>query len=148
MIKIKKTRDVKTPTRGHKYDGGLDFYVPDIFESNLIVIDPGKSVNIPSGICIEIPKGCIGKFENKSSIAKRGLFIGASIIDCGYTGEIHINLHNVSDRQIIIHSGQKITQLIIQKVELCSIVEMHDTYEFQTHGSKRGSGGFGSTGDR
>ena len=145
MINFKRSRSVKVPSRAHTHDAGWDFYVPEEFSEEWLL--QGQSVNIPSGIHIQIPIGFMGLFLNKSGVAKKGLIIGAQVIDCGYTGEVHLNLHNVSKMLRIIKPGQKIAQLII--VPICSLPfkEIPKDQEFETFGSNRGTGGFGSTGN-
>jgi len=58
MMKIYKSRNVKTPNRGTEESAGIDFYIPeDIISDPVIYIQPGEGVNIPSGIHANIPKG-------------------------------------------------------------------------------------------
>jgi len=118
-----KIRKVKSPARAHSTDAGIDFYVPeDISLEEMtavnakvarmgqflpdndnpdvvrtIVLEPGESVLIPSGIKLNVPDGYMLMYDNKSGVStKRGLLIGAKIVDIGYQGECHLNLHNVS----------------------------------------------------
>ena len=146
MIRIVKTRKVKTPARGNPQDAGLDFFVPEDFPNTLL--EPGQSVNIPSGIKVEITPNSAGIFLNKSGIAKKGLIIGAQVIDCGYTGEVHLNLHNVGLESHKIEPGMKVAQMLILPVALNNPVEMSEKYEINTYESERGEGAFGSTGTK
>lgn len=146
MMKIKKTRDVKTPARGNAHDAGLDFFVPEDFRA--IILEPGRSVNIASGICVEITPKTAGIFLNKSGVAKKGLIVGAQVIDCGYTGEVHLNIHNVGLENHTIEPGQKIAQMLVMPIETPSVQVMADNYEIKTYKSERGSGAFGSTGTK
>jgi dUTP pyrophosphatase len=141
-IKVKK---VKTPVRGTSEAAGLDFFIPEDFYP--VVLAPGDSVNIPSGIKCIIPKGYVGIFFNKSGVARKGLQIGACVIDSDYRGEVHIDLHNHSNQPVSLHYGMKIAQLLVQPIELGSADEISsDKFEELSKESKRGSGGFGSTG--
>ena len=87
------------------------------------------------------------EIKNKSGIAsKRGLLVGACVVDRGYTGEIFVNLHNVTHRNQTIHSGDKIAQAVFVKIETSiDLLESEDIYDKAT---SRGEGALGSTGDR
>ena len=87
------------------------------------------------------------EIKNKSGIAsKRGLIVGACVVDRGYTGEIFVNLHNVTHRNQTLHEGDKIAQAVFVKVETnVRLVEADHIYDEDT---TRGDGALGSTGDR
>ena len=105
---------VKIPTRSNPSDAGLDVY------ANLrdpIVIEPRESAIIPTGLKFGIPHGYMLQVMNRSSIAaKRGLMVGAHVIDSGYDGEVFINLHNVGHSPQMIRFGDKIAQLVMVPV--------------------------------
>ena len=87
------------------------------------------------------------EIKNKSGIAsKRGLIVGACVVDRGYTGEIFVNLHNPSDRTQTLHAGDKIAQAVFVKIETnVRLVDSDNIYDDET---SRGDGALGSTGDR
>ena len=87
------------------------------------------------------------EIKNKSGIAsKRGLLVGACVVDRGYTGEIFVNLHNPSDRTQTLHAGDKIAQAVFVKIETnVKLVDSDNIYDDET---SRGDGALGSTGDR
>ena len=87
------------------------------------------------------------EIKNKSGISsKRGLIVGACVVDRGYTGEIFVNLHNPSDRTQTLHAGDKIAQAVFVKIETSvRLVESDNIYDDET---SRGEGALGSTGDR
>ena len=87
------------------------------------------------------------EIKNKSGIAsKRGLLVGACVVDRGYTGEIFVNLHNVTHRNQTIHSGDKIAQGVFVKITTdINLVESENIYDAQT---SRGEGALGSTGTK
>ncbi len=143
-VKFKKVREVKTPTRANPTDAGIDFFIPDDYPSFTLL--PGESVNIPSGVKLEIPPCFAGIFMNKSGVAKKGLVVGACVVDCGYQGEVHLNIHNVSLNNFVLNPGQKITQLLIMPVSNAGLEQVSEDYEFDDFGSDRGIGGFGSSG--
>ncbi len=116
----------------------------DILEN--IELYPHSSILIPTGIKVKIPKNHILKFENKSGVAsKKGLLIGACVIDEDYQGVVHINLWNVSDKFVLIRAGEKITQGVLYPVALDN-PEVVPIEELYTETTSRGEGGFGSTG--
>lgn len=140
-MKIEKVRNVKTPSRGHSNDAGIDFYLPKGVER---MIPPRSEVLIPSGIVAEVPKGHALIAFNKSSISTlKKLIVGACVIDEGYRGEIHIHLINTSDFPQKLSDEMKLTQFILIPVNYDTI-EVVDNISASTD---RGEGGFGSTGN-
>lgn len=144
MIKFIKTRDVKSPNRGTKVSAGIDFFVPEDFAE--MVLYPGNSVKIPSGIKMIIPEGFSGNFYNKSGIGSKGILVGAQVVDSDYRGEVHLNIHNVSDTFFEIKPGMKLVQMLIQPVELQNPLEVDEEHFELYTATERGEGGFGSTG--
>lgn len=143
-MKIKKIRDVKTPTRGTPDSAGTDLYIPKDYTSKPIQLEPGESLFIPSGIKAHVPKGHAWVAMNKSGVAvKQGLSVGAQVVDADYDGEIHIHVFNVSDRIQEIQPEQKIIQMVLLPVNFEN-VEVVD--QLPDRNTERGSGGFGSTG--
>ena len=168
-IQICKTRNVKTPTRAHIFDAGCDFFCPDDLtldemlekfkitgdqldtevENGFIkrfFIKPGQSILIPSGIKVNVPNGYVLNFENKSGIAsKKHLLFGSKVIDAGYEGIVHVNLHNVGTHTITIDAGEKIAQALMYKIEVPTIEVVDEQVLYKGVKSERGEGGFGST---
>jgi len=146
-MKITKIRDVKTPTRGTPQSAGLDFYIPNEWTMDN-PIWPGQSVFIPSGVKVNVPKNHALIAFNKSGVAlKKGLDVGACVVDEDYQGEIHLHLTNVSREKIRLTAGEKIVQFVLLPVNYAEVevVEEDQLFDEQT---ERGSGGFGSTGVR
>lgn len=145
-MKLAKIRNVKTPTRGTTGSAGIDFYVPDDYPSALAKIDPGDRFFIPSGIKANVPEGYALIAMNKSGVAlKKGLMVGACVVDSDYQGEIHLHLVNTSYKAVTIEPGEKLTQFLLIPVDHCA-VEVVDVDVLFGEESARGSGGFGSTG--
>ena len=154
-LKLKLLREgAKAPRREHPTDAGADvFYCRDSHERNHCIgekdeywIGPKDSCVIPTGIKVEIPEGYMLEAKNKSGMAsKRRLVVGACVIDAGYDGEIFINLHNLGHTTQKIFPGEKVAQLVLIPIETCGFVVTEE--EINT-GSARGTGGFGSTGER
>ena len=146
-MKITKIKDVKTPTRANSTDAGVDFFIPNDY-SGKTELSPGESCFIPSGIKVNVPEGYALIAFNKSGVAtKKGLHVGACVVDCGYQGELHINLTNVSAEDQTIAAGDKIVQFVLLPLGDPSIelVEENNLYEAV---STRGEGGFGSSGTK
>lgn len=145
-MKITKTRKVKTPTRGTGGSAGIDFYVPDTYPSGMPAINSGEAVFIPSGIKANVPEGFALIAFNKSGVAlKKGLMVGACVVDSDYQGEIHLHLVNTSHESVNIEPGEKLVQFLLIPVSHCP-VELVLESELFTETTQRGSGGFGSTG--
>ena len=144
-MKFAKIRDVKTPTRGTQGSAGIDFYVPNDYPNSLRRIEPGDRYFIPSGIKANVPEGYALIAMNKSGVAlKKGLMVGACVVDSDYQGEIHLHLVNVSDSFARIEAGEKLVQFLLVPVDHCNVeVDESELFEEET---TRGSGGFGSTG--
>ena len=95
-------------------------------------------------MAVEIPEDHVGLIWDKSGVSfNLGLKIMGGVIDCGYRGEIIMNLLNTSDREIILEKGHKTAQMLIQKFEHCDIVEVKEISE-----TVRGEGREGSTGHK
>ena len=142
---IAKTRDVKTPTRGTDKSAGLDFYVPNDFPGTHYLAQ-GQDVNIPSGIKVRVPENTALIVKNKSGQAlKKGLQVGACVIDEDYQGEIHIHVRNIGLDVVEIKPGEKLVQVLIIPIIYLEpeLVNDEDLFEETTI---RGDGAFGSTG--
>ncbi len=125
----------KLPTRAHYNDAGMDLYSADYYS-----ILPGERVLVKTGIKMAIPNGFVGLIWDKSGIARDGIHTLAGVIDAGYRGEILVNLTNLGHDIYHIAPGQKIAQILIQKIELPEIIEA------KLDKTERDSNGFGSTG--
>lgn len=142
-MKFSKVRDVKSPTRAHSTDAGIDFYVPDDFSQ--FILKPGDSVLIPSGIKVNVPSGHALIAFNKSGVAvKKSLYAGACVVDEDYQGEMHLHLTNVGKYSQGIYPGDKIIQFLLIPIFYDTVeeVDLEDLYEEVTD---RADGGFGST---
>ena len=137
-LKVKKLTDTaRLPEKAHQGDLGYD-----VFADEDKWIPSGEYKLVSTGISIWSNSYRYGFIiKDRSSIAMKGLFTHAGVIDAGYTGEIKILFHNVSATSIKIEKGDKISQLVPTKVynfEIEQVAELHKT--------KRGGDGFGSTG--
>ena len=129
------------PTYGSAEAAGADLYA---CLEKTIVIQPGQSAFVPTGLAMEIPKGCAGLIYARSGLAcKRGLAPAnkVGVIDSDYRGEFMVVLHNHGSSAQEISHGERIAQLVITPVftpDFEEVTELSDT--------DRSTGGFGSTG--
>jgi dUTP pyrophosphatase len=137
-IKIKKLNpDAKMPQFALVGDVGMDLYsVADI------IIKPGDRISCPTGIAIKIPDGYAALIWDKSGPShKFGIKTMGGVFDSNYIGEYLIGLINLGKEEFKIEKGQKIAQVIFQKIENPEIEEVDELEE-----TVRGDNGFGSTG--
>jgi dUTP pyrophosphatase len=143
MLDVTVTRldpGVPLPTYAHPGDAGADLVTTVDVE-----IGPGERVLVPTGIAIALPDGLAAFVHPRSGLALR---LGLSIvntpgtIDAGYRGEIKVLLINHDPlERITLNRGDRIAQLVVQRVEHVSFVETSTLPD-----SVRGAGGYGSTG--
>ncbi len=133
-------KDVELPRYARPGDAGLDLRA-----SQDVDLAPGKRAMVPTGLAIALPDGYAGFVQPRSGLAAReGLSIvnTPGLIDSGYRGELKIILINTDDENAIhIKRGERIAQLVIQKVPAVHLVEVDEL-----DASERGAAGFGSTG--
>lgn len=137
-IKIKRLQpEAKVPTFAHPGDAGMDLYSAERVE-----IPPGERVKIKTGIAVALPEGYAGLWWDKSGLSNNhGLKILGGVLDAGYRGELLVGLVNLSRETYVVEKGDKVTQMLVQKVEQPEIEEVTELGE-----TSRGAGGFGSTG--
>jgi dUTP pyrophosphatase len=139
-IKIKKIHpDAIIPKYAHDGDAGMD-----LFSVEDVVIKPRYRLAVRTGLEFEIPNGYEMQIRPRSGMAlKSGITVlnTPGTVDSGYRGEIKAILINLSSEDYSIKKGDKICQAIINKVERVQIEETKELSE-----TKRGKGGFGSTG--
>ena len=141
-IRVKILRaGAKLPSYGTEEAAGADLYA--CLERS-VVIAPGETAFIPTGIALEVPKHCAGLVYARSGLAcKRGLAPAnkVGVIDSDYRGEICVVLHNHGKEIQTIDHGDRIAQLVITPVlqpDYAMAEELQET--------ERSGGGFGSTG--
>ena len=122
-------------------DPTFDPYTPDS-----IVIHPGETVKVHTGVQVAIPEGYVMKIYVRSSTGiKRNLCLanGTGIIDPGYRDEIIVALHNFGNEPEEICDGERICQFILLPFPKIELLQVEDDDSFRT--DDRG-GGIGSTG--
>ena len=143
-VNIKKVREnAVIPTYGSEYAAGADLYA---CIDEPICIAPGETKLIYTGLAMEVPEGYAGLIYARSGLAsKKGLAPAnkVGVVDTDYRGEVMVALHNHSNDVASIEPQERIAQLVIApylKAEFEEIKELSDTV--------RGTGGFGSTGNK
>ena len=125
------------PQYAHAGDAGADLKA-----SENIIIPARDRALVATGIRLEIPEGHVGLIWPRSGLAvKKGIDSGAGVIDSHYRGEIKILLFNHSDLDFQIQPGDRIAQILIQKVERVQFLPAEKLAE-----TTRNKEGFGSTG--
>ena len=143
-MNIKKLNDnAKLPTYGSEFSAGADLYACEEAE---VVIAPGETRLIHTGLAMAIPEGLVGLIYARSGLAsKKGLAPAnkVGVIDSDYRGEILVALHNHSSAPQIVAVGERIAQIVFAPfyaADFNLVEELDDT--------ARGAGGFGSTGTK
>lgn len=132
--------DVPLPAYAHPGDAGAD-----LTTRVAVTLAPGERQTVPTGVRIALPAGYAAFVHPRSGLAARhGLTVvnAPGTVDAGYRGEIAVTLLNTdASEPVALAKGDRIAQLVIQRVERAEFVAVVDL-----PGSHRGEGGFGSTG--
>ena len=141
-ILVKKfDKNIKLPDYKTSGSSGMDLVA---YIKNKITINPGKTVIIPTGIAVAIPKNYEIQIRPRSGLAaKKGITVlnTPGTIDADYRGEIKIILINLSKKSFVVKSGDRIAQMILCPVVKGKLKEVNNLPE-----TVRGKEGFGSTG--
>ena len=142
QIPVKKLKNnAIIPTYGSPEAAGADLYA---CLDAPVQIHPGKTVFVPTGIAMEIPRGYAGLAYARSGLACKQDLAPANkvgVIDSDYRGEFMIALHNHGSEARTVSHGDRIAQLVITPVYTPGFREVEELSD-----TLRGAGGFGSTG--
>lgn len=114
------------------------------FIENVIMLEPLERRLIPTGLFIELPKGYEAQVRPRSGLAiKQGITClnSPGTVDADYRGELKVVLINLSNEPQALHPGDRVAQMVVQKVEKVTLVQVHEISS-----TTRGDGGFGHTG--
>ena len=142
IVRVKKLHpNAILPTYGSAEAVGADLYacIPEA-----VTIEPGEVFWVPTGIALEVPKGCAGLLYARSSLgAKRGLAPAnkVGVVDPDYRGEIKVVLLNHSNQPQTLQPGERVAQFVITPILTPAYEEVEELTD-----TLRGTGGFGSTG--
>lgn len=147
FLKFSKISKVKDPVRSHSTDAGIDLFVPSDFKER--VLGKGDSIVIPMGLKFEVPEGYMLLALNRSSVAsKKGLVVGAQVIDAGYSGEYFCNVHKVTGNLTTIEPDEKLIQLVLIPIITPQLHEVKEEDLYNGEKTDRAENGFGSTNDK
>jgi dUTP pyrophosphatase len=140
QLKIKKlSPSAILPSYAREGDAGLD-----LFAAKRLVLEPGTSALVPTGIAIQLPAGTEAQVRPRSGLAlKHAVTVlnTPGTVDEGYRGEVGVILMNHGTSAFTVEAGMKIAQMVVSpriQVAVVEVAELSDT--------ERGAGGFGSTG--
>ncbi len=138
ILNVKKLHPkAKVPSYAHLGDAGMDLYAAEE-----VTIEAGKVGRVRSGVAMEIPMGYVGLCWDKSGLSmNHSLKVLGGVIDAGFRGELILGVLNLGTEPYTFRQGEKVMQMLIQKVESLEIVEVSELSD-----TVRGEGGFGSTG--
>lgn len=142
-LRVKLDEGAKMPTRAHEHDAGLDIYAPES-----IILYAGNSVEIDTGVHIEIPVGYCGLLKSKSGLNCRHGITGEGVIDHGFLGSLHVKLYNNSkdEDMYFFEKGDKLIQLLIVPIETPELELVENVADLYGGETERGDNGFGSSG--
>lgn len=130
----------KVPFKKHNGDAGWD-----LFTSEDCDIQPGETVDVHTGIKINMPPFLYARITGRSSsLRKHNLLINEGIIDNGYTGEMFVCVRNMGDKTFHVKKGMRLAQVLFHTIE---DIRWSQVDEIKPTPGKRGNNGFGSTGD-
>lgn len=125
------------PVRGSEHAAGFD-----LAASEPAMVPPGGKAIVKTGLTIAIPEGTYARIAPRSGLAaKRMINCGAGVVDYDYRGEVGVVLFNHGPEAFQVATGDRIAQLILEKVSMVGCTEVDNLEE-----TTRGAGGFGSTG--
>lgn len=138
ILKVKKLDpEAILPSYAHSWDAGMDMFCMEN-----VTLAPGQVAKIKSGIAVEIPDGFVGLCWDKSGLAMNySIKVLGGVIDSGFRGELIFGVINLGKEEYTFKKGDKVLQMLIQKVEKTDIVDSEELSE-----TDRGEKGFGSTG--
>jgi dUTP pyrophosphatase len=141
--RLPEARDLEPPARATEHASGFDLRAR---VDGAVVLRPGERTVVPTGIVLGLPPGFEAQVRPRSGLAVRhGLTLvnGPGTIDADFRGEVAVPLVNLGQEPVRIERGDRIAQLVVQRVPEVVLVETE-----VLPATARGDGGFGHTGDR
>ena len=143
LLRLPHAEGIDLPAYETAGAAGMDLRAA-LNEGEPLHLAPGKRALVPTGFIMEIPQGYEAQNRPRSGLAfKNGITClnTPGTIDSDYRGEVKVLLVNLGDEDFVIERGMRIAQMIIAPVTQVAVVEVRETSE-----TRRGAGGFGSTG--
>ena len=135
---VKTSKNATSPTKGSPLSAGYDLYSA----KDLVILAQNVGI-IPTDLKISVPSGTYGRIASRSSLSVKNVHVTAGVIDEDYRGPLNIVLHNGGFTTFTVKKGDKIAQLICEKIMYPALLEVEELDKTQ-----RGEKGFGSTGMR
>ena len=143
ITRLPHGKDLPLPSYHSALAAGLDL-IAAVPADSALSLAPGARALIPTGIAVALPPGTEAQVRPRSGLAVRhGLTVlnAPGTIDADYRGEIQVLLVNLGGEEVAITRGMRIAQLVVATVARAQLREVESLDE-----TKRGTGGFGSTG--
>jgi dUTP pyrophosphatase len=141
ILRLGNGRDLPLPSYATAGSAGLDLRAAEAF-----TLRPGERALVPTGIAIALPKGFEAQVRPRSGLAvKHGVTVlnAPGTIDADYRGEIKVPMINHGSEEFAIARGDRIAQMVIAPLTIATLIEVDSLEE-----TERGSGGFGSSGQK
>lgn len=141
--RLPQGRDLPLPRRATPHASGFDLRAR---LERPLVLEPGDRALVPTGIVVALPSGHEAQIRPRSGLAlKQGLALlnSPGTVDADYRGEVGVLLVNLGRESVTVRRGDRIAQMVVQRVPGASLVEVEELPE-----TERGPGGFGHTGTR
>jgi dUTP pyrophosphatase len=143
VVRLAHGRDLDLPAYQSEGAAGLDLLAA-VPQRAPLRLKPGARALVPTGLVLQLPPGFEAQVRPRSGLALRlGLTVlnSPGTIDCDYRGEVQVLLANLGSKAVTIARGERIAQMVVQRVERAELVEIGEVAQ-----TVRGAGGFGSTG--
>ncbi len=143
VVRLAHGRDLPLPAYQSEGAAGLDLLAA---VDRPLSLKPGARALVPTGLIIELPRGFEAQVRPRSGLALRhGVTVlnSPGTIDSDYRGEVQVLLINLGDAPFAVQRGERIAQLVVQRVEQVRLTEVR-----KAAATSRGAGGFGSTGKK
>jgi dUTP pyrophosphatase len=145
VVRLAHAKGLALPSYQSDGAAGMDLLAA-VPQRQPLRLTPGKRALVPTGLVLELPPGFEAQVRPRSGLALRhGITVlnSPGTIDCDYRGEVMVLLANLGEAPFKIERGERIAQLVVQRVERAQLVEVTETAP-----TPRGAGGFGSTGSK
>jgi len=146
LLKVELLEGAQLPTRAHESDAGMDVYMTGLS----VILEPATSASLPTGLKVAIPVGWQLSVRPRSGLSLKGLTIinAPGTIDANYHDEIKILVRNNGDSTIVLNPGDRIAQLVLEKVYVAKWEQVDDITQvgLENRANENGEQGFGSTG--
>lgn len=143
LVRLPHAEDLDLPSYESEGAAGMDLRAA-VAEDRPLIILPGRRALVPTGLVMEIPHGYEGQIRPRSGLAlKHGITClnTPGTVDSDYRGEVKVLLVNLGDEDFAVTRGMRIAQLVVAPVRRVLVEE-----RTRATGTRRGEGGFGSTG--